>query len=328
MSNVNIGESHWRLKLFLELCWEQCNNNDDVILFINGSRGKGKSTLGVQMLRHYIEKYLNIRFNKQVLREHIIYDYDALMDKGRNLPDKHPVMIDEGVRVAYSGDFAAKEVKTLVKFFAQCRTKHRLTIIISPNFTDITTRLRSYAKYRVRCEDRGIGVLFSRDNSEGVDPFHLDMLKSTERFHDDLYPVKQTISRLRKHPCFKDILTWGPLPIDLDKAYNEYRDENVYAEEVETSNSSRLQHVIQNMKDCWTQFRSQDKLSDKVIYQHLVKDCITGLPFIGEQPWINECGRFRKSIGKDRNTMKFKRGEEVKERLKAEEQAKEDVFSL
>lgn len=272
---------HYKFKVFLNLVWEICNNNDDVILFINGARGSGKSMAGLTMLRYYLETFIGHSFTEKKLREHIVYEYDHLSERAKYLPKLEPILVDEGVRVAYTGDFAAKETKDLIKFFAQCRTKNRFVIFVSPDFTDIAKRLRNYAKYRIRMVDRGLGVLFSRDNAEGVEPFHLDTLYDLEKFHDYTSDKQQVLDRLRKHVCYKDQLEFPLVPKEIQDWYGIYRDEAVYSEQrpVGTGVNDKIVHLIKNLRDKWKTVREEQELTWTFLNRELCYNPVNKEPF-------------------------------------------------
>ncbi len=283
---------HYKFKAMNEVAWERANNRDDTILFINGPRGTGKSMAGVACLRYYLENYFGISFNKQALRDHTVYEHELLFERAKYLPLKHPILVDEGVRVAYTGDFATKEVKDLIKFFAQCRTKNRFVIFVSPDFFDIATRLRQYAHYRLRMVRRKLGVLYSRDNAEGIDPFHLDELRDLEKYHDETTPVDEIINRLKKHPCYKDVLPVPEVPANIQEWYDDFRDENVYAEKTPGLSggvNDRAIMVLYNLITNWenikalTQHTPKQRFTQRLAYQELCKNPITGEPFWNDQ---------------------------------------------
>lgn len=284
------AQQNYKFKAFAELSWEICNNHDDNIMFINGVRGSGKSMAGVAYLRYYLENFFGIEFNKQVMRDHIVYEHELLFERAKNLPPKHPILVDEGVRVAYTGDFGTREVKDLIKFFAQCRTKNRFVIFVSPDFFDMAKRMRQYARYRMRMIARGTGVLFARDNAEGVDPFHLDTLRDAEKYHDDMTPVPEVISRIRKHPCFKDVISIPEVPQYIQEWYDAYRDESVYRNtQVKMHGmNDRAAYVLWNLYYNWKDIRCIEKLTRQEMFKNLCINPITNDHFVETDKWIDE----------------------------------------
>lgn len=276
---------HYKFKALAELAWERANNRNDTILFINGPRGTGKSMAGVAQIRYYLENFLHTNFNKQSLRDHTVYEHELLFERAKYLPDKHPILVDEGVRVAYTGDFGTKEVKDLIKFFAQCRTKNRFVIFVAPDFFDVAKRLRQYAHYRLRMVERGLGVLFARDNSEGVDPFHLDTLKEFEKYHDETTATEDVINRIKKHPCYKDTITIPEVPKVIQDWYDEYRDANVYGDAGSPVGGWGLNEkpmmLIHNLLEKWenlkllTQHTPKQRLTKKLVYEQLCMNPVT-----------------------------------------------------
>lgn len=300
---------YYKFKALCELAWERANNRNDTILFINGPRGTGKSMAGVAALRYYLENFLHTNFNKQCLRDHTVYEHELLFERAKYLPDKHPILVDEGVRVAYTGDFGTKEVKDLIKFFAQCRTKNRFVIFISPDFFDVAKRLRQYAHYRMRMVQRGYGVLFARDNSEGVDPFHLDTLKEVERYHDETSPMEDIINRIKKHACYKDSIAVPEVPKEVQEWYDAYRDANVYGDGAASSMTSgandRAMMVIHNLLQNWETVKAltlngpKQRLTKTVVYDQLCVNPVTKEKFWTEQsPLTTQLQKLKLQIAK------------------------------
>lgn len=257
------NEKFKHFKLFCALAWEHCNDYNDFIFLINGKRGTGKSTFGVAFLQHYLPTYLGVPFNKKTLRAHMVSDVDLLNDRVHSLPNKHPIIVDEGVLAAYVGDFAKKNVKDLFKLFTVCRTKNRPVGLVSPEFSDLMSRLRNYAIYRVRLIKRGMAALFARDDSEGagVDPFHMKRLKDLEGYYDVNTPAELIIRKLRKHPCFKDIISVPRLGNKAQAWYDKYRDEMVFAEAHDQSRIiDRIAMIYHNLEINWADWRAKKKL--------------------------------------------------------------------
>lgn len=259
-------ESYRNLKLFCNLAWAKCNNNNDFIFMINGKRGTGKSTTGVQILRYYLIKFLKEKFNSRTLRDHMICNTDLLADAVYNLPDKHPIIIDEAVLAAYVGDFAHRNVKELIKLFTVCRTKNRAVGIVTPEFNDVVFRMRNYCIYRIRMISRGLGVLYCRDDSEGgsSDPYHLTELKKIEGIYDSTGANMSVIKRLRRHPCFKDVIRVPALNKNVQRWYDEYREEFIKEELIGSFNvNERLGAVYYNIRKHWNELIRQNRLTQK-----------------------------------------------------------------
>lgn len=277
---VGRSESYRNFKMFCELAWETCNNENDFIFMINGPRGSGKSTTGVSFLRYYLPTFLKVKFNRASLREHMVSEADGLSERIHNLPPKHPVVVDEGVLAAYVGDHASRNVKDLTKLFTVCRTKNRAVCVISPEFGDVVSRLRNYCVYRLRMLQRGVSVLYARDNSEGagLDPFHMKALKDLEGFYDVNTPVEEILKKIKKHPCFKDILAVPHMPIDVKEWYDEYREEMTMGRTEDTSaQRDRVAMVFHNLRQQWDMLKEKKAVTyrdflDSCCYNPITKD--------------------------------------------------------
>lgn len=262
-------------KFFCELAWSFCNNQDDFIFMINGKRGTGKSTFGVCFLKYYLTRFLKVPFNKKVLRQCMVCDAELLADRIHNLPAKYPIILDEAVVAAYVGDFAKRDVKELTKLFTICRTKNRAVGIVTPEFFDVVTRLRNYSVYRVRCICRGVSVLYTRDDGEGNagDMYHLKDLKDIEGVYDRTSLPAEIIGRLKRHPCFKDVIKFPKLDEHTQEWYDEYRNEMTFDNDKEKLlGNEAVVNVFYNLLANFEKLKGLNKVTQKFFVEKL---CVT-----------------------------------------------------
>lgn len=298
-------------KQFCEVAFTRCSQGKDMIFGINGPRGSGKSTAGVCFLREYNQRFFNRNFGKTLLHSQMVSDPDLFKDRVYNLPIGEPIVVDEGVLIAYVGDHASRDVKELIKLFTVCRTKHRAIGLIAPDVGDVVKKLTRYMDYRVRVVDWGLGVIYARDQSEGArdDPFHLKELADIEGYHDSNTPVENIVRKLRKHPCFKDVIEWPDLPVEVREAYEEYRDEMTFGKQTLTraNDAEKLAMVYHNLSTKWESFIQQKKLSQVDFVEVCCKNPVTQEPFWKTRTHLSE--------GVSKITRALKRAEELKPEL-------------
>jgi hypothetical protein len=152
--------------------------------------------------------------------------------------------------------------------------------------------------------ERRKGVLFCRDDSEGVDPFHLSELKDIEKFHDMSVDVQSVLSRLMKHPCYKDIVLFPVVPPDIQEWYGEYRDSAVYGEDQDSNflgKNDRSFMVLHNLLKRWPLMLKEvrSELTQKYVRQFLCVDPADGVPFwTTETPLANGLKLIRRRVEK------------------------------
>lgn len=145
----------WSIK-DLQYVIEGCiNNNYDCIMFIEGARGNGKSTLAYKLCSRL---KLPIQFNPQ---RDIVYNRT---DTLRHLATKKKGIIfsDEMVNVAYNRDFYQEEQKLLLKGLNMYRDSCNLFIGCIPSFIDLDKQIQSLCKIRITVIKRGIALIHTQ----------------------------------------------------------------------------------------------------------------------------------------------------------------------
>jgi len=251
--------------LFIDTANARCQTERDMVIVVNGPRGEGKSTFGEELVRIYLKRFFGLNMTKALLNDCVPRDADDFENKVDNLPIGRPIWMDEGVISAYVGDHATKSVKDLVKRIAVCRTKRRPIIIICPDFSDVIKRLTKYAVYRVRIIERGIGVLFAKDESEGatLDPFHLKEMEKLEGYHDSGSNKIDILKKLKKHTCFKDILVYPAMPKQVQLWYDELREDLTSGKNGKdySRQNERLAMVYHNLSSKWEELKKLSRLT-------------------------------------------------------------------
>lgn len=119
------------------LKWRMAADHDNV-LAIDGDEGSGKSTLALQLARD-----LDPGFRPQ----DVIYDFQDLESTFSVTARRRVYLVDEGVNLVFSRDFASYGNKQLVKLLMQARQLNCTLIFVIPNFWWLDKYLR---EHRVR----------------------------------------------------------------------------------------------------------------------------------------------------------------------------------
>lgn len=298
LPDVGVNRPYKRFVLFTALSYAKTQQDRDFIFTVNGPRGMGKSTFGTGWAKAYFENHLGLSFTKTRLQESLVkpdnVEYEILNDDH----EFWPIVLDEAIMSMYVGDYAKKEVKDLVKLFTICRDKHRPICLISPGADDITTRLRNFAVYRVSIKARGVGVLFTKDLSEaaGKDPFHLDEMAKYEGVYDENTPVSDVVKRLRKHPCFKDVLEFPPLSKEVQEWYKDQREVIAYGDRTRVKDDELAANIFVNLQNQLESIRGSKHLTLDYFYNELCRDAVHKKALVGTNSFHRAVKTIRKNI--------------------------------
>lgn len=124
----------------------------DCIIFIEGNRGLGKSTLGYKLLSG-----LKVE-NPFVARRDLVYSRE---DTLKHLASKINgcIFSDEMINVAYKRDFYQEEQKDLLKGFDMYRDSRNVFIGCIPKFVDLDSKIQKVCKLRLSVLRRGLALV-------------------------------------------------------------------------------------------------------------------------------------------------------------------------
>lgn len=281
--DLNWNRPYKNFVAFAILSYAKTQQDRDFIFTINGPRGVGKSTLGAGYAKTYFENCLGLPFTKTKLKQSLVKPQEIQEEILNPEHEFWPIVLDEAVMSAYVGDYAKSDVKDLVKLFTICRDKHRPICLISPGADDITTRLRNFAVYRLSVKARGIAVLFTKDLSEAAskDPFHLEAMPKYEGVYDENTPVSDIVKRLRKHPCFKDVIDFPPLPKEVEGWYKEQREVIAYGDKTHSKDDDIAGNIFVNLQNKLDAVREKKALTLDYFYNELCTDVATKKQLLG-----------------------------------------------
>lgn len=122
--------------LLVKLKWIK-HYQGDIVLFIDGGEGTGKSTFARQ-----IAKLLDPTFD----HNHITYNKDDCMRLYKTLPDWSVILLDESDAGVTRKDTMSKDNKEFASFMRQSRQVHKILIMCGPSIYDIDSYI---AEHRV-----------------------------------------------------------------------------------------------------------------------------------------------------------------------------------
>lgn len=157
----------YELSLILKMITHR-ENKHDAIVVISGSRGMGKSVLGMNLMRILNgESY----FTEEAMRRLNIYQPGDLTETLDKCPDNSSLLVDEAINVLFKRDFAKKSQKVNIKIFNTHRDKRLIVFLLVPNFFDIDSSVRNslIIKFWIHVHSRGKAWIFTHENNPATD---------------------------------------------------------------------------------------------------------------------------------------------------------------
>lgn len=126
-------------------------NKFDLIIFVEGKRGMGKSTF-LYLLALRLNKRGVIKFNP---KKHLVYSRDQSI-KSLSQSQKCFILNDEMINVAYNRDFYEQDQKILLKALNNYRDSCNIFGGCVPKFIDLDKQMQKLCEMRVQIHRRGI----------------------------------------------------------------------------------------------------------------------------------------------------------------------------
>lgn len=140
----------WKVKDVVEII-DKCQERQfDVIFFIEGKRGLGKSTLAWQLAKKCKSKF-NPKTDLCYSRKEVI---QQLRKKKRGV-----IVGDEFINVGFKRDFYVEDQKVLIKGLNMYRDSFNILIGCIPNFQNLDNQLKDLCKLRFTVIRRGIALV-------------------------------------------------------------------------------------------------------------------------------------------------------------------------
>lgn len=155
-----MGTIIWDLKDIMEVIWGCQLNKYDIVIYVDGKRGLGKSTLSYKICSRMpdFKPKRDIVFTREDVNKLLASKYYGT------------IFADEMVNVAHNRDFYLQDQKDLIKQINMYRDSCNLFIGCIPFFMRLDTQMLELCKIRLTCVRRGvalvqiqIGSLYSND---------------------------------------------------------------------------------------------------------------------------------------------------------------------
>jgi len=230
----------WTLKDLCEVIDKTINNKFDFIIFIEGKRGAGKSTLGYKASHGITPKFVPER--------DLVYKRDDVI-KGLANKTKGIIFGDEMINVAYNRDFYEQDQKILLKALNMYRDSCNVFIGCVPRFVDLDKQIQKLCKMRIQVVRRGLAILHKQVPSiYKDDPWDIKTNMKIEAKWNQNGIIKPIYSQLT---TYAGHLYFGDLSPRQRERYERIKKE-------------RRHKVYGNYED-------MDKTVDDVFYHNLVK---------------------------------------------------------
>lgn len=202
------------------LRYRQLDDYDNIIA-VTGVKGAGKSNsacVGADWHHRYM---LNNNFNPRAQIGWSIDEIDNMIDE---FPDSSNIVWDEALKGAMGEDWAGTAQRDFKKTLGRCRDGHLNFWMCMPDISWFDSKYRgNLITIWIYMVKRGVGIVFLPDMSPGIgsDRWHMDIFKKifSKRPINYFTDTQDVVKRLRRHPCFFDVLT-----IPRYRQYELYRE--------------------------------------------------------------------------------------------------------
>lgn len=111
----------------------------DYWICIDGAEGSGKTVLGTQICS-VAAAIAGKKLRKRIKfdNDHVAYTSAECIHLNFNLPDWHPILLDEAMAAAHSKRSMSSSVVGFEQFMSQSRVLHKINVLILPRIFDLT----------------------------------------------------------------------------------------------------------------------------------------------------------------------------------------------
>lgn len=218
----------------------------DVVCVITGQEGVGKSTCA-----YWVGEGSDTKFD---LEKSFIFSPNTsdVIKQVKSLHRYGVVVMDEGIKMAYKGDWQKRVQKRLNKVYTLNRNENKITIICIPNLADLTKFFRQWRVFLwIHVYARGKAVVFVKiDVPFGGDPWELEKnhklyLKTGRKL---IFDEDARVDKLRRVPYFMGEISFPPIPESVMEKYvslkNKFKYEDEEEDEVPESKMKRQRDIL------------------------------------------------------------------------------------
>lgn len=220
----------WRIKDLCDCIYLMLLEKFDCVIFIEGKRGLGKSTLGYKIALRSDADF-NPKYDIAYTRDDVI--------KGLAKKRKGVILADEMINVAYNRDFYERDQKILLKALNMYRDHCNLFIGCIPSFVDLDKQIQRLCKIKITVLRRGVALIQLQTKSlYSGDPWDTDYNKKLEK-------------KWRRHPKYSQLSTVKGILLfnDLTKK------QRILYERIKTEKRNRI--YFDTSESNHTDFRTQ-----------------------------------------------------------------------
>lgn len=206
---------------------ERIERNGDAIIAITGSKGKGKSSLSLNLTM------LFITFGMEYQESHMVHGLSDMPEVVRKMTrtKKCVFIFDEIIKMAYGREAMTSTNRKLNQIFTIARKMNHIIILNLPYFRPLDSGIRNnnvnfwfhvFAKSQDKKRDRGfaIAAFFTKNlNMNSSDPWGLDDKKLVKRQVFSSHMLFDKV--IKRMPCYRKLIRFPPLPITIEEKYVE-----------------------------------------------------------------------------------------------------------
>jgi hypothetical protein len=206
----------WALKDLIEIIEGKVKNKFDCIIFIEGKRGLGKSTLAYKILSK-----LDIPIPFRPKRD-IVYSRE---DTLKALANKKggAIFSDEMINVAYNRDFYNEEQKTLMKALNMYRDSCNVFIGCIPSFIELDKQIQRLCQIRISVVRRGFALI----HTQKATMFQSDSwdIKNNQKIESQWASKGIGMPRFSRLTTIRGVLPFGDLTENQREIYEQIKAE-------------------------------------------------------------------------------------------------------
>ena len=245
----------WSMKKFIWMIVQILNNKFDCFIVIEGSRGLGKSTLGIHLARRVAREFRKrgdsdlYKFNG---RNSLIYTKKETLNFFHKW--KCNGIADEMINVSFNRDFYNEDQKNIIKMINMNRDHCNLFIACVPQFQNLDNQIKNLCKIKITVIRRGVAIIQTPNRTIYVkDKWDQATNEKLERQWLQKGITRPHYSKLT---TFRGILTFPKLNEKTEAKYQEVKNmkRNIVAQEemgidVEEDVKDPYRDTVEKLKD-------------------------------------------------------------------------------